>query len=110
MTNVLRLPSAGNVPRVSTTQEGSTMIIRIEAASPVLAPDELVAFPFGLEGKAAKALVRNGTLPTARIGRRTYARRSDVLALVEKLASRRAPPVESTDVSPEAAYARMVSR
>ena len=109
MTNVLRLPSAGNVPRVSTTHEGSTMIIRIEAASPVLAPDELVAFPFGLEGKAAKALIRDGTLPAARIGRGLWAKRSDILGLVEKL--RREPTSNApADITPEAAYARMVSR
>lgn len=85
------------------------MIIRIEAASPVLAPDELVAFPFGLECKAAKALIRDGTLPAARIGRRQYALRSDLLALVEKLRLRPATTTPA-DVSPEAAYARMVAR
>lgn len=52
------------------------------------APDELVPFPFGLEEKrAAKWLVQKRKLATVKLGRRVYARRSDVLALVETLAS-----------------------
>jgi hypothetical protein len=52
-------------------------------------PDELVPFPFGFERRAAQALVREGRLATTKIGRRTYARRSAVLALVGN-------PVEQT--------------
>lgn len=46
------------------------------------APDELVAFPFGLDARTARALVRSGELPSRKLGRRLYARRSDLLALV----------------------------
>jgi hypothetical protein len=44
--------------------------------------DELLAYPFGLERRAAGALVRQGALTTRKIGRKLYARRSDVVALV----------------------------
>jgi hypothetical protein len=44
--------------------------------------DELVAYPFGLERRAARELVRSGRIPTVRLGRRTYGRRSALLALV----------------------------
>jgi len=108
MTNVHRLPSAGNVPRVSTTQEGATTIVRIEAGAAMLAPDELVAFPFGLEARAARALVSNGTLPAARIGRRIYAKRSDVVSLVDKLAAKQITSAKPTSV--EDHYVAMVAR
>jgi hypothetical protein len=45
-------------------------------------PDELVPFPFGFERRAARALVRGGGLATTKIGRRIYARRSALIALV----------------------------
>ena len=70
---------------------------------PRRAPDELLAFPFGLEPRAARALVRAGTLPAAKIGRRTYARRSDVLALVDKLAKKPAK------AEPTSNYAELVA-
>jgi hypothetical protein len=46
------------------------------------ATDELVAFPFGLERRAARALMRAGQLSTTKIGRRVFARHSAILALV----------------------------
>jgi hypothetical protein len=52
------------------------------------APDELLPFPYGLERNAANRVERDGDLKVARIGRRKYARRSDVLALVDRLAER----------------------
>jgi hypothetical protein len=52
--------------------------------------DQLVPFPFKLEANAAKKLVASGTLKAAKIGRRWYARNSDVLALVDVLAKPRA--------------------
>lgn len=54
-------------------------------------PDALVRFPFGFEVAAARTLVRDGTLKAARIGRTYYARQSDVVALVGKLAAKPAP-------------------
>ena len=72
-------------------------------------PDELVAFPFGFERRAASALVRQGKLATKKIGRRSYARRSDVLALVE-VPAKAAPDVAKTTsdatAAARAAYAR----
>ena len=75
----------------------------ITALAPQAPPDELLSFPFGLEPRAARALVRNGTLTAAKIGRRTYARRSDVLALVDKLAKKPAK------TEPIAGYADLVA-
>jgi hypothetical protein len=70
--------------------------------------DELVPFPFGFERRAASTLVRQGKLASTKIGRRTYARRSDVLALVSDTAmpAADAPPL-ATDAATaaRAAYA-----
>ena len=45
--------------------------------------DDLVQFPFGLEAAAARGLIRRGELRARKLGRRWYARRSDVLALID---------------------------
>jgi hypothetical protein len=50
------------------------------------ATDELVRLPGPLERAAADRLVRDGLLPAVKIGRHKYSRRSDLLALVERLA------------------------
>jgi len=50
--------------------------------------DDLVSFPFGLEENAARGLIKSGELPARKIGRRWYAKRSAVLALIDN-----APPV-----------------
>lgn len=86
----MRTPTRSSMPgapRVTTTHDGAALIIRVEAAAPMLAPDGLVVFPFGLEKSAARALVAKGTLRTAKIGRLRYAKRSDIVALVDKLAA-----------------------
>ncbi len=70
--------------------------------------DELVAFPFGLEARAARALVRARTLPTRKIGRRVYARRSDLLALVDETPARSQPSRPPTVDVAEAARAAYV--
>jgi hypothetical protein len=50
----------------------------------VLQPaDLLVAFPFGLEKNAARGLIKRGELPARKLGRRWYAKRSDVLGLID---------------------------
>ncbi|MGH7297944.1 MAG: helix-turn-helix domain-containing protein [Polyangiaceae bacterium] len=55
----------------------------------VLPPaDDLVSFPFGLEENAARGLIKRGELRARKIGRRWYAKRSDVLGLIDN-----APPV-----------------
>jgi len=46
------------------------------------ARDALMAYPFGFEKRAASALVRGGRLHTVKIGRRVYAKQSEILALV----------------------------
>jgi hypothetical protein len=82
--------------------------LRFRDGSAVDTPDELVAFPFGFERRAASALVRAGALPTKKIGRRLYARRSDLLALVEDVAkvTRAVAPTASDSVAAaRAAYA-----
>jgi hypothetical protein len=69
--------------------------------------DELLAFPFGLERRAASALVRRGTIATVRLGRRLYARRSDLLALVQLTPEPTEPPaVVGAAEAARAAYAR----
>jgi hypothetical protein len=94
-------------PRFTTsTASDGAILVRIEAAPTVEAPDDLVPFPFGIEASAARKLVREGLLVAAKIGRRTYAKRSAVLALVDKLASRTtAAPEDAED-----AYRAMVRR
>jgi Helix-turn-helix domain len=48
-----------------------------------LPPDALIPFPFGLEKNAARRLIASGELRARKLGRRWFARRSDVLALVD---------------------------
>ncbi len=97
-------------PMVTREPDGS-IVIRLPPPPPPSAPDELLPFPFGnLERNAARALIRDGHLPVAKIGRKFYARRSDVLALVERLgeAQVRATPVKGE--SADEAYLRLVGR
>jgi len=94
---------------VETADDGRVTIVR----NVYNAPDELVPFPFGLEAEAARRLMRSGDLPHAKLGRKWYAKRSDVLALVDLF---KAPPkpAPSTDVTTHlanlAADARRVRR
>lgn len=96
-------------PKITAREEGGAIVVRIEAPPAMLPPDELVPFPFGLEASAARKLVRDGTLRAARIGRRVYAKRSDVVGLVDRLASA-AGPAPDASLRPEDAYARAVHR
>jgi hypothetical protein len=60
--------------------------------------DELVAIAnVGIDRGALNRLIKRGLLPAARIGRSIYVKRSDLVALVDKLA---APP--PTDAPPPA--------
>lgn len=88
-------------------QGGRPVAVRIYQ----LPPDELVAFPFGLDAKTARGLVRRGELPSRKLGRKLYARRSDVLALVPPKAAMAvdlAKSVRSMADGPRAALARKV--
>lgn len=50
----------------------------------VLPPhDELIPFPFNLEANAARSLIKSGELRARKIGRKWYAKRSDVLGLID---------------------------
>jgi hypothetical protein len=62
-------------------------------AAPQTDSDDLVRLPGPLERAAAAKLVRDGDRPAATIGRHVYARRSDLLALVDKLAKPTPAPV-----------------
>ena len=86
--------------------DDGAVVIHVARPAPAPTPcDELVAFPFGLEARTAKALVRRGDLKAARLGRRLYCKRSDLLALVDKLASEQAETSEKPDD-----YAALVDR
>jgi hypothetical protein len=65
----------------------------------VLPPhDDLIPFPFNLEANAARTLIRSGELRARKIGRRWYAKRSDVLALIDNAPSV-APPARASGQS-----------
>lgn len=101
-------PADAPKPRVRVEPEGSAYVIRIESAPPVAAPDELLAVDgLDIEQAAIRKLVRNGTLRAARIGRRLYVRRSDLLALIDRLAIE--PRREPTG-SVAADYASLVAK
>jgi hypothetical protein len=72
-----------SVPTVERSADGTVTIHQTVYQQP---PDELLAFPFGLEIAAARSLVRQRKLRAAKIGRRVYAKRSDVVALVDAIA------------------------
>ena len=66
---------------------GATIVLR-QVTAPQAAPDELVEIhATGLELRAVLALIKDGTLPSAKIGRRSYCKRSDLVRLVDKLAT-----------------------
>lgn len=84
--------------------------VRLEAA-PCAAVDRdaLVAFPFGLEKGAARDLVRNGELPTRKIGRKVYARASAVVGLVPETPGENPPVRVGKKTDAKAAYLALVS-
>lgn len=77
-----------------------------EVASLVGSGDCLVELPGPLERKACTRLVRDGTLPAAKIGRVWYAKQSDLLALVDKLR----PVAKPTRVDDVAEHMRALAR
>ena len=101
---------SGAAPTVTRELDG-TLIIRLPPAPAPTAPDELLPFPFGkLERNAARALIRDGHLPVVKLGRKFYARRSDVLGLVEKLGAQQAARTPAARESADEAYLRMAGR
>jgi hypothetical protein len=51
----------------------------------VLPPvDDLVEFPFSLERSTANRLIKSGELRARKLGRKWYAKRSEVLGLIDK--------------------------
>jgi hypothetical protein len=96
-------------PEVTVADDGSIVI----RPAPMAAPDELIVFPFGFEAEGARTLIRNNTLRTAKIGRKRYAKRSDLLALVDRLAdeeaaARATKPATNDDAA--AGYAKLVAK
>lgn len=99
-----------DAPTITRERDG-TLVVRLPPPPPPGAPDELLAFPFGnLERNAARALIRDGHLPVAKIGRKFYARRSDVLALVDKLGSVQVATKPRKEESADESYLRLVRR
>jgi len=97
-------------PTVTRELDG-TLVIRLPPAPAATAPDELIPFPFGkLERNAARALIRDGHLPAVKLGRKFYARRSDVLGLVDKLGAQQARRSPAASESADEAYLRMAGR
>jgi len=99
-------------PSVTVTDDGA-IVLRIERQAPVAAADELLPLAkWGLPRQAALALVTQGKLTAARVGGRWFARRSDLLTLIDVLAREqaaldleKAKPGDTVD----AAYARIAS-
>ena len=97
---------ADDAPTRTTVERADDGAVTITKIVYQAAPDELLPFPFGLEEEAAaKSLVRTGKLRAVKIGRRLYARRSDVLALVDTLAHDKA-----ANDTPAESYAALVAR
>ena len=75
--------STATKPIVNVERDG-TIVIKIQSPASVTSTDELVhRGNCGLEPKAFDGLVHRGELRARKIGRKVYARRSDVLALVD---------------------------
>lgn len=71
-----------------------------------LEPDALVAFPFGLEARTARALVNSGELRSRKIGRKTYALASDLTALVMNAPAKPSAPAPADSYQALVAKAR----
>ncbi len=83
------------------------VVAELAPRAPVVPDEVLVAFPYGLETSAAKTLERDGRLKPARIGRRRYVKRSDLLAVVEAIAAEQAAERGAPDDA-AATYLRIV--
>ena len=92
-TKMMKEPEPASKPLVSVDPNGGVNVTHVHHHA---APDELVPFPFGLEAAAATKLVKSGVLKAAKIGRKLFARRSDLLALVDRLASTAASTMKET--------------
>lgn len=74
--------------------------------APTQAPNALVAFPFGLEARTARALVNSGELRSRKIGRKTYALATDLAALVMNAPAKPSAPVPADSYRALVAKAR----
>jgi hypothetical protein len=93
-------------PTIERAPDGSTVIRLPPAQVTVAAPDELVhRGNAGIESRAFDTLVASGELPSRKIGRRVYVRRSDLLRLVDA-----APVVADEHDELGAAVARRAAR
>jgi hypothetical protein len=70
--------------------------------------DDLVEFPFSLERSTATRLIKAGELPARKLGRKWYAKRSDVLGLIDK--APRAKPARASGESLRADLAAIADR
>jgi len=107
--SVHRFPSVRNAPHVTATHEDGAVVLRVEAARPN-PPDELRpiavwAKEWGLEVSGLRRALERADAPIVRIGRAWCVRRSDVLAVADRLA---AAPTATEDASAD--YAALVLR
>jgi len=99
--------------RVRQLDDGAIEVVIPAGAMPAEA-DDVLAFPFGFEVKAARSLVQRGVIQAAHIGRKLYARRSAVLAAIDAIAAeQRAARAVERDAKPgndaAADYANVVA-
>lgn len=109
MGTLTRLRSADK-PRVTAIHEHGAIVVRVEAAPPVQPPDELrpigaLAEEWGLERRGLETAIRRAGIATVRIGRQLAVRRSDVVALVDRLPR----AADAPDSTPADAYAALVA-
>lgn len=98
-----------HIARIIRTQICVLEAIAEAIATPVdsaLNPDALVAFPFGLEARTARALVNSGELRSRKIGRKTYALATDLAALVMNAPAKPSAPVPADSYRALVAKAR----
>lgn len=114
MGTLTHLATAGK-PRVSAAEEHGAIVVRIESAGSTSTSDELrsiarLAEEWGLERKGLEAAIRRANIPTARVGRQTVVRKSDVLRLVESEHGREeAAPVAPAAEDAPASYEALVA-
>lgn len=96
-------------PNATVSVESGELVIRIQAAAPAAAQDRLIALNAdgcaaeGFELSGLQTLVRQGRLPTVKIGRHRYVRYSDLLQL--PTAKAQFEPTTAPVAPPSGAYA-----
>lgn len=89
-------PSLGaTAPTIRRATDGSIVVTLPATPVVVAAPDGLVhRGNSGIEARAFDALVASGELPSRKLGRRVYARRSDLLKLIDVVRAEPQAPVD----------------